>query len=464
MAITASSSGWRSGEGHGMTETEWATCDRAWPMLEYLDGQVSDRKVMLFSVACLRRIWHLLTDDRSRTLVDATERFVDDPVPDEWCRAYETFYAAYEAGELKDGVLGNTHEAVENAAHRGIMAALTVAIRAADAVGFVAGAAVPVATPDECSPREKTAAWEGAAKAEQVIQARLLRDIIGNPFRPCRLDRSRLTPQVVQLAEAIYDERAFDRLPELAQALDEAACAEQAILEHCRQPGPHVRGCWVLDLLVAKEEGMTEAQWLACDDPQFMWWHLTPKPGPRKQLLFAAACCRRIWDLFPDDDCRRAVEVSERLADGQATQEERSDAVRDLQHRAFGRMGHGNPDRAVAAAATVGSESDAITPAVFAAEASGRPDEAAAQAALLRDIVGNPFRTVEVQPSWMTPAVRQTAAAIYEHRAFERMPELARALENAGCMNADMLDHCRAPGPHVRGCWVLELIRAEGQG
>jgi hypothetical protein len=445
-----------------MTETEWETCDRAWPMLEYMDGKVSDRKVMLFSVACLRRIWHLLTDDRSRTLVDATERFVDDPVSDESCRAYETFYAAYEAGELKDGVLGNTHEAVENAAHRGIMAALTVAIGAADAIGFVAGAAVPVATPDEWSP-EKTAAWEGAAKAEKVIQARLVRDIIGNPFRPSRLDRSRLTPQVVQLAEAIYDERAFDRLPELAQALEDAACAERAILDHCRQSGPHVRGCWVVDLLLGKDGGMTEAQWLGCDDPQLMWWFLTPKPGGRKQLLFAAACCRRIWDLFPDDDCRRAVDVAERLADGQATQEEMSDAVRDLQHRAFGRMGRGNPDRAVAAAATVGSESDAITPAGFAREASRRPDEAAAQAALLRDIVGNPFRTVEVQPSRLTPAVRQTAAAIYGDAAFERMPELARVLENTACTNADVLDHCRAPGPHVRGCWVLDLIRAKAQ-
>jgi hypothetical protein len=58
---------------------------------------------------------------------------------------------------------------------------------------------------------------------------------------------------VARLARGIYDDRAFDRLPILADALEDAGCHDTAILDHCRQPGPHVRGCWVVDLLLGKE-------------------------------------------------------------------------------------------------------------------------------------------------------------------------------------------------------------------
>ena len=61
-----------------------------------------------------------------------------------------------------------------------------------------------------------------------------------------------MTPTVVQLAQSIYDDRAFDRLPILADALEEAGCTDAAILDHCRGPGPHVRGCWAVDLLLGK--------------------------------------------------------------------------------------------------------------------------------------------------------------------------------------------------------------------
>jgi hypothetical protein len=77
---------------------------------------------------------------------------------------------------------------------------------------------------------------------------------------------------------------------------------------------------------------------------------------------------------------------------------------------------------------------------------------------LLRDIFGNPFRPVSVEPHWLTPTVRNLAAAIYAGRAFDRLPVLADALEDAGCDNADVLTHCRGPGPHVRGCWVVDLL------
>jgi hypothetical protein len=61
-----------------------------------------------------------------------------------------------------------------------------------------------------------------------------------------------LTPTVTALAEAIYADRAFDRMPVLADALEEAGCSDDQILSHCRGEGPHVRGCWVVDLVLGK--------------------------------------------------------------------------------------------------------------------------------------------------------------------------------------------------------------------
>ncbi|MBN9522996.1 hypothetical protein J0H58_31535 [bacterium] len=84
--------------------------------------------------------------------------------------------------------------------------------------------------------------------------------------------------------------------------------------------------------------------------------------------------------------------------------------------------------------------------------------EQAAQAALLRDILGNPFRPVAFDPTWRTEAVVALARGVYDDRAFDRLPVLADALEDAGCADADVLTHCRGDGPHVRGCWVVDLI------
>jgi hypothetical protein len=81
----------------------------------------------------------------------------------------------------------------------------------------------------------------------------LLRDVFGNPFRPVSVDPRWLTSTVVTLAEGIYQERAFDRLPILADALQDAGCEDTELLGHCRGPGPHARGCWVVDLLTGRE-------------------------------------------------------------------------------------------------------------------------------------------------------------------------------------------------------------------
>jgi hypothetical protein len=78
--------------------------------------------------------------------------------------------------------------------------------------------------------------------------------------------------------------------------------------------------------------------------------------------------------------------------------------------------------------------------------------------ALMREIFGNPFRPVALDPAWLTANVTGLARGIYDDRRFEDMAILADALEDAGCTNRDILNHCRESGPHVRGCWAVDLV------
>jgi hypothetical protein len=85
-------------------------------------------------------------------------------------------------------------------------------------------------------------------------------------------------------------------------------------------------------------------------------------------------------------------------------------------------------------------------------------DELTMQVPLLHDIFGNPFRPVTADPTWLTSTAVALARTIYEERAFDRLPILADALEDAGCDNAELLAHCRGEGLHVHGCWAVDLV------
>jgi hypothetical protein len=91
-----------------------------------------------------------------------------------------------------------------------------------------------------------------ASRAEEKVQAGLLRCIFGNPFRPVAFPPAWRSETAVALATAIYADRAFDRLPILADALEESGCDHSDVLAHCRGPGPHARGCWVVDAVLGK--------------------------------------------------------------------------------------------------------------------------------------------------------------------------------------------------------------------
>ena len=206
---------------------------------------------------------------------------------------------------------------------------------------------------------------------------------------------------------------------------------------------------------------MTEPEWLECTDQQTMHDFLRYKGSDRKLRLFACACCRNIWHLLPERS-RRAVEVAERFADGVATEEELELS------KAF--LGFPNPAAYAAFKVGAGWPPFAATQAptwvagVAVLAVEGTIEQAAErlwQSEAFRDIMGNPFRPVTLNTTWLTwndGTVRKIAQAIYDECAFHRMPILGDALTDASCDNADIMSHCRSDGPHVRGCWVVDLL------
>jgi hypothetical protein len=196
---------------------------------------------------------------------------------------------------------------------------------------------------------------------------------------------------------------------------------------------------------------MTESEWLACTDPLRMLDQPAARRDERKLRLFACAVCRRLWGLLRDERSRRAVEVAERYADGLASAEElaraaaEAEQVADLAERS--RTPGWNAARTAAAAAG-GARAAAMRAARWGAY----------DADLLREVLGNPLRPPAADPAWLTPVVLAVAGAAYEERRFADLPVLGDALEDAGCDHADLLGHLRGPGPHVRGCWALDLL------
>ena len=234
---------------------------------------------------------------------------------------------------------------------------------------------------------------------------------------------------------------------------------------------------------------MDETQWLTCNDPQPMLHHLRRRPSVRKLRLFAVAGCRRIWPLLTDARSRRAVEVAEQFADGRLGKRELAAARGDLKAEDRSELrakvladaeAGGDPEdvaearaRAWAAAwcaanyvarARARDAAGLVDIAVAVAQSWGRAGRAD-QASLLRDIFGNPFRRVAVDRSWLAwkgGLIPSLAQAMYDERRFANLPILADALEDAGCHHAGILDHCRRPGEHVRGCWVADLVLGRG--
>jgi hypothetical protein len=160
----------------------------------------------------------------------------------------------------------------------------------------------------------------------------------------------------------------------------------------------------------------------------------------------------------------KAVEVAELFADGQATVQELSAA-----HNAANEVlayvddhAANDGERTLGLAATDVSHRSADKAALAVRTALEAVGDLKSQCDILRDVIGNPFRPTPAITSatfsWDNERIRNLAQVIYDERGFERLPILADALEAAGCTNLDILAHCREPGGHWRGCWVVDLL------
>jgi hypothetical protein len=222
---------------------------------------------------------------------------------------------------------------------------------------------------------------------------------------------------------------------------------------------------------------MTEEEWLSAEEPYPLVKHLCQtqrlnrtKAGRRKFWLFGCGCCRRIWNLFESEPASAAVVIAaERYADGKVPFTEVQECGRKVNIPTYDQEQYVK----LAADALVSTSAEIVANLVsdLCARAVARnlifpnemtriwSHELGQAACLVRCIFGNPFRPVAFDPAWRTSDVLALAKGIYDDRSFDRMPILADALQDAGCNNDDILNHCRDTStPHARGCWVVDLV------
>jgi hypothetical protein len=201
---------------------------------------------------------------------------------------------------------------------------------------------------------------------------------------------------------------------------------------------------------------MTEDQWLSSQDPRKMLVFLRQRGevSNRKLQLLAAACCRMLWSHL-NTASRRAVETAELLPDEGVS----DDVLVNVVRAANEASGNICDEMAYRAASNDGW---------YAAAIAGCGPEAARQPQVVRDIFGNPFHPVDLDPlvlKYKDGLVVRLAQDAYDNR---RLPEghvdpariaaVADALEQAGCDNHEILSHLRQQESHYRGCWCIDLL------
>jgi hypothetical protein len=269
-----------------MNESRWLTDCEPHPLIDWLffDAGASDRKLRLFAVACcqpllphLGRFTPLATDllALAEAFADRRARAGDMDQPRREAReqwgAYDGEVSRRYQDQQASGTEGFSLTEPEMqfwaASGPGLEAIVGSTLCAAGRDhpeqryrrrGFYPFFAGPFPCTVAGSAADALAHLDGqgylAAKAEAARQRlHIPRDIFGNPFRPDAVEPSWRTAAAVDLAQGIYDERAFDRLPVLADALEDAGCANPDVLGHCRGAGPHARGCGVVDAVLGKE-------------------------------------------------------------------------------------------------------------------------------------------------------------------------------------------------------------------
>lgn len=224
---------------------------------------------------------------------------------------------------------------------------------------------------------------------------------------------------------------------------------------------------------------MTEEEWFSTTDLWEMLKYVQPHCGERKMRLLAVACCHVLDDLFEDQLIRDALEAAELYADGHIEEsilnewsQKATEASEGLglsltapKYMAYSLVGTTAQTGRYASdlGGVPGWVSQAL--ACWAGHYWASPpweevqqQSARALRAFVIDVMDNPFWPAVLDSTWRTSDVLRLARQMYESRDFSAMPILGDALEEAGCDRADVLTHCRSAGPHIRGCWLVDLI------
>lgn len=217
-----------------MTEAEWLACGNPWVMMQHVGAAGTDRKLRLFVCACCERCsqYGLIAD--FRTGVAVAKQFADRQLN------------AAELGAARQALACHAEDGDANWNH-----GLEALARALELAPLEPGTA---ALCTDLIVQSFGQEWnELAQNQERAAQCELLRDIFRDPFRPATVEPGWRTGNVVALAEAIYQEQDYTRLPILADALEDAGCTDVDMLTHCRVMREHVRGCWVVDWVLGKD-------------------------------------------------------------------------------------------------------------------------------------------------------------------------------------------------------------------
>jgi hypothetical protein len=226
-----------------MDKTTWLTSTNPQAKLEFLKNQASERKLRLFASACCRRVWHLLTDQRSRVAVEAAERYAEGLMDD---AALTSVWLIASQMEIPGSRANKNHPPPRCIASAAACATLPDPFEAAWECSLTVNMVDPAPRGQECR-------WQCSA----------LREIFGNPFQPVAIspDWQRWNQGTISsLAQAAYEHRILPagtlepvRMAVLADAMEDACCADEGVLAHLREPGPHLWGCHILDALLGKQ-------------------------------------------------------------------------------------------------------------------------------------------------------------------------------------------------------------------
>lgn len=241
---------------------------------------------------------------------------------------------------------------------------------------------------------------------------------------------------------------------------------------------------------------MTESEWLTSEDPLALLEYVTDQATQRKYRLFLCACCTRVLastplhrrlfrKYYPGSwyQLEQAMGIVEQVAEGFVSTDLLAQARKDADQSTYvpdwidwgGETKFIGEALAVIAAAVEHPVAAEVLEAcwraaIWQAEDIAREENSQStekdhlrvetqwQAVVCRDVFGNPFRPISFSPEWRTAATVSLAARMYQSRDFSAMPELVDALQDAGCKATAILDHCRSSSPHVRGCWVVDLV------